>query len=427
MANYATLKAAINAVIKANGNKEITGTVLNETLTAMVNSLGADYQFAGVATPSTNPGTPDQNVAYLASQAGTYTNFNAVVLPAGIHLLLWNGTWSTKTFFTIDDVPTAGSDNLVKSGGVLYGISESSRIFNNSHYIDLLPELPGYLESNGTYSIREGNGHFVICVNPGDTVTVDTTGNRCFFLKEYVQPSIGHNRALYLSEDADSPVFVIPDGSTGENAYTFSVPNDTHYIAFTSSYYSESFKGRRPNSILINGIHYNELFTDFTGKYVNGDTITLKITGDGVETLKMEGYVITDTIEITVEGLPEYITSVEQLTDEMKSEAMDRINADFERHSKYIFNAWRNCSVEDFYWGTIKPDAIVYNELDLRDRLCIVATYEIDGKQYKIAYYPDIIIFEDGSYQMNIDYMDGFYCNNNVFYENYDFEEIEEW
>ena len=171
---------------------------------------------------------------------------------------------------------------------------------------------------------------------------------------------------------------------------------------------------------------YDSGFTVYS-KYINGDTITLKITGDGVETLKMEGYVITDTIEITVEGLPEHITSVEQLTDEMKSEAMDRINADFERHSKYIFNAWRNCSVEDFYWGTIKPDATVYNELDLRDRLCIVATYEIDGKQYKIAYYPDIIIFEDGSYQMNIDYMDGFYCNNNVFYENYDFEEIEEW
>ena len=119
MANYAVLKAAINAVIKTNGNKEITGQVLNQTLMAIVDSLGENYQFAGVAVPSTNPGTPDQNIFYLATQAGTYTNFGATVLPAGISILKWkNNTWSSETFFTIDDAPTAGSDHLVKSGGV---------------------------------------------------------------------------------------------------------------------------------------------------------------------------------------------------------------------------------------------------------------------------------------------------------------------
>lgn len=104
MANYQSLKAAINAVIKANGNKEITGTVLNETLTAMVNSLGADYQFAGVATPSTNPGTPDQNVFYLAGKAGTYTNFNSIVLPNGVSILKWNGSWSSETVAAGDGI-----------------------------------------------------------------------------------------------------------------------------------------------------------------------------------------------------------------------------------------------------------------------------------------------------------------------------------
>ena len=118
MANFATLKAAINAVIKTNGQKEITGEVLNQVLNAMVTSLGTNYQFAGVATPNTNPGTPDQNVFYMATQAGTYTNFNATVLPVGISILLWNGSWSHQTFFEIDSVPTSGSTNLVTSGGV---------------------------------------------------------------------------------------------------------------------------------------------------------------------------------------------------------------------------------------------------------------------------------------------------------------------
>lgn len=118
MANFANLKAAINAVIKANGQREITGEVMNQVLTAMVNSLGSNYQFAGVATPSANPGTPDQNVFYMATQAGTYTNFSAIVLQAGISILLWDGSWSSETFFTVDSVPTAGSNNFITSGAV---------------------------------------------------------------------------------------------------------------------------------------------------------------------------------------------------------------------------------------------------------------------------------------------------------------------
>jgi hypothetical protein len=104
MANYQQLKAAIDQVIKANGQKEITGPVLNDTLKAIVNSLGAGYQFMGVATPSTNPGTPDQNVFYIAGQAGTYTNFNSTVLPNGLSILKWNGSWSCETVLAGDGV-----------------------------------------------------------------------------------------------------------------------------------------------------------------------------------------------------------------------------------------------------------------------------------------------------------------------------------
>ena len=95
MANYNTLKTSIEAVIKQNGNNEITGPILQQTLLAMVNSLGANYQYAGIATPTTNPGTPDQNVFYLASTAGTYTNFGGLVLADGeIAILKYNGAWS---------------------------------------------------------------------------------------------------------------------------------------------------------------------------------------------------------------------------------------------------------------------------------------------------------------------------------------------
>ena len=95
MANYATLKAAIASAIKQNGNNEITGNLLQAQLMSMINSLGAGYQYAGIATPAMNPGTPDPKVFYIASTAGTYVNFGGLVLADGeIAILKYNGAWS---------------------------------------------------------------------------------------------------------------------------------------------------------------------------------------------------------------------------------------------------------------------------------------------------------------------------------------------
>ena len=95
MGNYATLKAAIQNVVKTNGNNEITGSLLQQSLLAMIESLGAGYQYMGIATPATNPGTPDQNVFYLASTAGIYTNFGSLSLAENeVAILKYNGTWT---------------------------------------------------------------------------------------------------------------------------------------------------------------------------------------------------------------------------------------------------------------------------------------------------------------------------------------------
>lgn len=95
MANYSTLKASVQDVIKTNGNEEITGALLQQVLLAIINSLGTGYQFVGTATPSTNPGTPDQNVFYIATQVGSYSNFGAISISEndGICVLAYNGSW----------------------------------------------------------------------------------------------------------------------------------------------------------------------------------------------------------------------------------------------------------------------------------------------------------------------------------------------
>ena len=97
MSDYSSLKATINANIKANNNHEITGAITNSVLNAMVDSLGAGYQFMGVATP-TNPGsaqTPDYKCFYLAITPGTYTNLGGLVVNDGeVALLKWDTSWT---------------------------------------------------------------------------------------------------------------------------------------------------------------------------------------------------------------------------------------------------------------------------------------------------------------------------------------------
>lgn len=96
MSNYTTLKSTISTNIKQNGNKAITGALFQSVLLAMVNSLGSKFQFAGVATPSMNPGTPDYNVAYIAGP-GTYANFGNKTVPSTyLGILKYNGTWAIE-------------------------------------------------------------------------------------------------------------------------------------------------------------------------------------------------------------------------------------------------------------------------------------------------------------------------------------------
>lgn len=105
MANYTQLLAAIQAAIKQNGTNDITGQLMQDTLTTIVGTLGRFAQFAGVAIPSTNPGTPDQTVFYLATQVGTYVNFGGVTISGtricAIHNI--NGAWELLVIITLGD------------------------------------------------------------------------------------------------------------------------------------------------------------------------------------------------------------------------------------------------------------------------------------------------------------------------------------
>lgn len=94
MANYQLLKADIDAKVYQNGKQEITGPILNSVLNQMVNILGTGYQFAGVATIATNPGTPDAKVFYIVNGKGTYEKFGGLeVTEDDVVVFYWDSSW----------------------------------------------------------------------------------------------------------------------------------------------------------------------------------------------------------------------------------------------------------------------------------------------------------------------------------------------
>lgn len=94
MGNYEQLKQAVSNIIKTNGNQEITGAILQSALLSIISIVGENSTFAGIAVPETNPGTPDQNVFYIASQPGNYSNFGSIKLVDQVLILTnKNGYW----------------------------------------------------------------------------------------------------------------------------------------------------------------------------------------------------------------------------------------------------------------------------------------------------------------------------------------------
>lgn len=164
MGNYSSLKATINANIKTNGNQEITGSVMNSVLTSMVNSLGAGFQIMGVAHPADNPGTPDQNVAYLAAEEGTYTHFGGLSIGDGeVAFLKYNGTWTKQ----VADIPNkAAFDALVSMMDVVGG---SDRVLMSDEII-----TGKYRTTSGTIATMSVYFYSTpIHVYKGDSVVID--------------------------------------------------------------------------------------------------------------------------------------------------------------------------------------------------------------------------------------------------------------
>lgn len=160
MGNYEELKQAVADVIKSNGNQEITGAVFQNVLLTIISTIGNGATFAGIATPTTNPGTPDQNVFYIASQDGTYSNFGGVTLNGEVVIFTnKNGNW-VKT-----DTGIATKAKLTEVENKLQ--NNSNEIFIKVGTIPIITNT-GWYSSDGILHTEKGK-YTNINVKSGDT------------------------------------------------------------------------------------------------------------------------------------------------------------------------------------------------------------------------------------------------------------------
>lgn len=184
MANYQLLKASIAQVVKTNHNNEITGALLQAVLYEMINSLGEYYQFNGVADLSTNFGTPDPKVAYLAATPGNYQN-GLSLGKNEVGVMYYNGyDWLLSKL----PIPTKGAVNLqvytdepsvnavIKelyvwdenySPSAVYRVRQIARHYsgNNSWVLDITKNGNTWLSYYTTQDPESGLFHFEDTVN----------------------------------------------------------------------------------------------------------------------------------------------------------------------------------------------------------------------------------------------------------------------
>ena len=138
--NYEQLLADIRAVIKPNGEGEITGQTMQNVLVRIVEDLASCWTYGGVIGKTTVPDTDKPHTFYLLAEVGNYPNLGGIEHEGGIGIALWDGaSWDyenlpANAIITTDAAPTAGSTNPVQSGGTCNAILTDGSAFDLSAY-----------------------------------------------------------------------------------------------------------------------------------------------------------------------------------------------------------------------------------------------------------------------------------------------------
>ena len=239
---YDQIKESIKAVIKENGNYEITGNVLQAVLLSMVDTLGPEYQFLGIATKSTVPVVVEGNSFYITTEVGTYTNFknsgNTAITVNRLGILTsTNGTaWNFTPIFI----------GLSKGGGEVFndygnntavGVNShaegqgTAAVGNNSHAEGAQTKAVGnnsHAEGYKTHA-NKNNSHAEGSATVADGVASHAEGNETQAPGDYSHAEGSQTVASGVYSHAEgSQTKAVGVNSHAEGAQTKAVGNNSH-------------------------------------------------------------------------------------------------------------------------------------------------------------------------------------------------------
>lgn len=268
MGNYEELKAAVASVIKTNGNQEITGQVLQNTLTTLISQVGANATFAGIATPNTAPGTPDQNVFYIAGQSGVYANFGGYeVINEAVIFNNISGSWTA----------TKMGAQAVNGVNVMEFLAADSDLtgYPNGAIMDFILEPTANIKAGTDYYIKYlynqissprfllqvvNNENNVIAQKFLETsnlsgiqwITINNKANDLPFAKAYINPALFtanqtnfgqklHIKTTNVNFESLTPAYMIPGGTMSidfdnTNNVTIVIPASTRIFQLNYVY-----------------------------------------------------------------------------------------------------------------------------------------------------------------------------------------------
>lgn len=273
MSQYNSLKATIDANVKQNGVQAITGQILNAVLNAMVNTLGAGYQFAGVATTATNPGSPDARVFYIANGKGTYTNFGGLqVTEDDVVVLYWDSSW-----------------HKVSTG--IASQAKLSELEEAVYYNDTDEEVISVVKSDTTTGGYEKK-------SVGDTIAFNTSTG-------YVH----YERPVSKGERVKVRTYQ----STSTSYYFFAYVTDADGIILSAYLPMQSVAGYYEGEFEITEDNAAKLFVQCS--YASGRTITITktIVGDSVKNVVSDLKEKTSNIEDSLEDTEARIDGVDDV------------------------------------------------------------------------------------------------------------------
>lgn len=269
MGNYEQLKQAVADVIKTNGNQEITGAIMQNTLLSIISTVGSNATFAGIATPTTNPGTPDQNVFYLASEPGIYINFGGVELIDQVIVLInKRGNWVKKDSGIATNAESLKLDskfNLYKTAIFSDNLLNKNGSFIDGKYINGISGNKISLGSNSDYAVSDyipvkGGSKYLgynIAEGGGYSAFFDKNLNAISLFKSSQNPTAPENatwcRLSYLKSTLYAAIF-------SERSEPF-----TEYIPYNDSFDVELLKRSLNNRFSV------DLWKLINGKLINVD------------------------------------------------------------------------------------------------------------------------------------------------------------